>query len=342
MPVGGLTVERSDRCSGQTLVVIVLFMFALLGMCAMAIDVGSWYQVKRNLQNDADAAALAGAGVLPAGWSAAQTSAASNFSKNAKTGETAVYQNTKTLVANDTVKVTVSRPAPTYFAKMFGIGSVHVTATASATMKSYTKVIPKGNVMPWGIMKNSFNPGSSYTLYTDNSTPNNGAISLPVMNSSNTACTGTSGASDYRDSITGPANGGLNTCPISVGDVEPVKTGQNSGPTRQGIDTRITSWQSVSSIVTIGSNGTATILQPNSPQLVILPIIEDMGGGTTFPSGSGNVRIVGFAYFVITGYSNGGKTVTGTFVTAQGVNDGWETGAWDGGKNTAYTIELTN
>ena len=100
MPVGGLTVERSDRCSGQTLVVVVLFMFALLGMCAMAIDVGSWYQVKRHLQNNADAAALAGAGVLPAGWSAAQTSAASNFAKNAKTGETAAYQNTK---ANPTI-----------------------------------------------------------------------------------------------------------------------------------------------------------------------------------------------------------------------------------------------
>ena len=266
----------------------------------------------------------------------------SNFSKNAKTGETAVYQNTKTLAPNDTVKVTVTREAPTYFAKTFGIGSVHITATASATMKSYTKVISNGNVMPWGIMKNSFNPGASYSLYTDNSTPNNGAISLPVMNSSNTACTGTSGASDYRDSITGPANGGLNVCPVSVGQVIDVKTGQNSGPTRQGIDNRITSWAPVSSIVTIGPNGTATVLQPNSPQLVILPIIEDMTGGTIFPSGSGQVRIVGFAYFVITGYSNGGKTVTGTFVTIGNVNNQWSTGAWDGNKNTAYTIELTN
>jgi hypothetical protein len=75
---------------------------------------------------------------------------------------------------------------------------------------------------------------------------------------------------------------------------------------------------------------------------VILPIIEDMSGGTTFPSGGGQIRIVGFAFFIITGYSNGGKTVTGTVVTAQTVNDQWKTGAWDGSKNTAYTIELTN
>jgi hypothetical protein len=42
---------RSPAQRGQTLPVIVLFMFALLGMCALAIDVGSWYQGKRATQN---------------------------------------------------------------------------------------------------------------------------------------------------------------------------------------------------------------------------------------------------------------------------------------------------
>ena len=316
-------------------------MFALLGVCALAIDLGSWYQVRRHVQADADAAALAGASQLPSGWTAARTTAQANFGKNALSGEAAAYQNTTTLAANDTVTVTVTRNAPSYFARIFGKDSATISATASATIEAYTRVVSRGNVMPWGIMRNSFVPGSSYTLYTDNSTPNNGAISLPVMNSSNTSCSATSGASDYRDSITGPANGGLNVCPVSVGQVVPVKTGQNSGPTRQGIDTRITSWSSVSSIVGIDQYGTATVLQPNSPQLVILPIIEDMNGGTTFPSGSGSVRVVGFAYFVMTGYANGGKTVTGTFVALQNNDDQWSTGAWDSHKSTAYTIELT-
>jgi Flp pilus assembly protein TadG len=60
---------------GQSLVVITLFMMSLLGMAAMAIDVGSWYQTKRSLQADADSAALAGVASLPAGWSYAQTAA---------------------------------------------------------------------------------------------------------------------------------------------------------------------------------------------------------------------------------------------------------------------------
>ena len=40
---------------GQTIVLIVVFMFVLLGMCAMAIDVGIWYQDKRSVQATADA-----------------------------------------------------------------------------------------------------------------------------------------------------------------------------------------------------------------------------------------------------------------------------------------------
>ena len=57
---------------GQTLPVVVLFMFGLLGVSGLVIDVGSLYQQKQAVQAAADAAALAGAAQLPAGWSAAQ------------------------------------------------------------------------------------------------------------------------------------------------------------------------------------------------------------------------------------------------------------------------------
>ena len=59
--------SRSDTATetGQALVVIVLFLFVLLGMAAMVIDVGYAYYAHRNLQADVDAAALAGAQELP-------------------------------------------------------------------------------------------------------------------------------------------------------------------------------------------------------------------------------------------------------------------------------------
>jgi hypothetical protein len=203
---------------------------------------------------------------------------------------------------------------------------------------SYTKVVSTGQVMPWGVMRASWVLGNQYSLYVDNSTPNNGALSLNTKSGSG-SCQGTSGANDYSNEV----SGGLQVCDVSVGDVVPVKTGQNTGPTKQGIDNRITTWDPVSAIVQFTANGQAIILKPNSLQLVLLPVVEDMSGGTTWPSGSGTVRVVGFASFVLTqpGYTNGGKTVLGTFVGLQMNNSSWTTGAWTPGANTAYTVELT-
>src|SRR5436190_23536213 len=56
---------------GQTLPLVVFFMFSLIGVVGVAIDVGSWYQSKQSLQAAADAAALAGASQILASWSAA-------------------------------------------------------------------------------------------------------------------------------------------------------------------------------------------------------------------------------------------------------------------------------
>src|SRR5215831_16343003 len=170
---------------GQTVALIVVFMFVMLGMCAVAIDVGSWLQDRRAAQAAADASALAGASQLPAGWSNAQTAATSEFT-----------------------------------------ASKAINATATATVLSYTKVVSAGQVMPWGVMRNSWVLGQQYSLYVDNSTPNNGALSLKGKDSSNN-CLSTSGANDYSNEI----NSVLPVCDISVGDIEPVKTGQNTGPT---------------------------------------------------------------------------------------------------------------
>lgn len=124
-----------------------------------------------------------------------------------------------------------------------------------------------------------------------------------------------------------------------------MKPGQNAGPTRQGIDTRITTWKSLDQIVQIDANGHATVIDPTSPQLVLIPVVEDPNGQTNWLNGSGWVRVVGFAWFVITpapGYTNNGKTVTGVFVGLEDVaTAGDTTGAYNPNNNTDYTIELT-
>jgi Flp pilus assembly protein TadG len=328
---------------GQVVALAVLWMVVLLGMGAVAIDVGSWYLAKRQVQASVDAAALAGAGQLPAGWSTAQTAAAATFATNGKPGDTAITENTTTLASNDTVKVSGVRFSPSYFANVFGIDSATIRATASATVKSYSKISSTGQVMPWAIMRASWALGSQYSIYTDNTSSNNGALSLPLNDSSGNCDTSTTGGDDYRQSITGPGAGGSAVCDVSVGEILSVKSGQNTGPTKQGIDSRIASWDPLSAIVQITGNGNAVILKPNSPQLVILPVVESLSGGTTWPGGAGQVRVVGFACFVLTqpGYADGGKSVLGTFVGLQLTDTGWTTGGFDPTKNTAYTIELT-
>jgi Flp pilus assembly protein TadG len=333
--------RRASDESGQTLVVFVLFMFAVIGMAGLAIDVGHWYQDKQAVQAEADAAALAGVSQLPNGWSSAVSAASSNFAKNAKAGDSPTYTNTTDLTNHDSVTVTITRPSKSFFTSAFGIDSVDVTASAQATVQSYTTVTSNHDIMPWGVMKNSFTPGQPYQIYTDNSSSNNGALSLPYVN--NTNCPVPNGANPYRDEI----SGALNACPISISEMLDVKPGQNAGPTRQGIDTRITNWKPLNQIVSFSDPAHATVLDASSKQLVLIPIVEDPNGGTNWLNGSGQVRVVGFAWFVITGppgYTSNGKTVTGTFV---GLEDpatvGDQTGGWNQNtnQNLATTISLT-
>jgi Flp pilus assembly protein TadG len=334
-----------DSERGQTIVLIVVFMFVLLGMSALAIDVGLWYQDKRSVQASADAAALAGASVLPVGFSTAQTSATSEFNQNKQPGDSATIVNSSNLTSNDSVTVTVTRTAPSFFAKLLGKNSVTIKATAIATVKSVTTLASNFDVMPWAVMKTTYTLGAQYPIYTDNSSSNNGAVSLPYQNGTN--CPTPNGANPYRDEI----SGALNACSIDVGQALDLKSGQNAGPTAQGLNTRITAWKTFNQIVQLVGNNTYTILDSTSKQLVLIPVVTNMAGGTTWPNGSAQVKVVGFAWFVIESCgtvtspsycaNNDGKEVNGRFVNIQDTDPNNGLGGYNPGSNTDYQIELT-
>src|SRR5258708_7563957 len=48
------------RQDGQVLVMFAFVLVVMLGTAALAVDYGSWLLTRRSLQNDADAASLAG------------------------------------------------------------------------------------------------------------------------------------------------------------------------------------------------------------------------------------------------------------------------------------------
>ena len=182
-------------------------------------------------------------------------------------------------------------------------------------------------------MRHDFRTNVPYTFYADGLSSTNGPLSLPVQSSTG-GCHGTGGGNDYRQSVASSAD----ACPLAVGALVPTKPGTMVGPTKQGLDDRISIYEPITSIVRFSPDGTADILEPDSPQLVTIPIVVNPDGTTTWPRG-GNVRVVGFAYFVITGYRNGGKEVDGYLLRAAQHTDE-PTTAWTADAGV-YTIELS-
>lgn len=325
---------------------LVILLMSLLGVAAFAIDCGLWAVNRSQVQNAADAAALAGAAGIPGGWGTANGYATGQYAKNGLGADAVGVRQTTDLQANDSVTVTASRVVPTEFASLFGLHSVTVSATARATIESFTQMNGIG-VMPWGVLQGSYTPGQPYPIYTkDTGNANNGAISLPYVNNAN--CPVPNGANVYSDEIAGTTQ----VCPVSVGETLDTKPGDNSGKTAQGLNLRITNWESLSQIVQFNSDGTAVLLDPTSPQLVIIPVLTNQDGQSDWPNGtSAPMTVVGFAWFVVTScgdpshptycQTNDGKEVNGVFVNLDSSPSIGTPGPYDPGSNTAYTIELT-
>ena len=323
---------------------LVLFLMSLLGVAAFVIDYGMWSVNRSQVQSAADAAALAGASGIPG--NVASSYANGEYTKNGKPSDAVGVLSTTNLAPNDSVTVNASRSVGTGFAGIFGIHSVTVSASARATIQSFSQVNGL-NVMPWGVLQGSYTPGSPYPIYTkDTANANNGAISLPYVNNAN--CPVPSGASIYSDEIAGTTQ----VCPVSVGETVNTKPGDNSGKTAQGLNLRITSWETVDQIVQFQNDGTATLIDPNSPQLVIIPVLTNQSGQSQWPNGtSAPMTVVGFAWFVITScgdpahptycQTNDGKEVNGVFVNLDTSQSFGTPGPYNPQSNTAYTVVLT-
>jgi Flp pilus assembly protein TadG len=335
--------HRSE--GAQTLPFVILLLTGLLGASALVIDLGNLYQQRQAVQAAADSAALAGATQLPTGWATAQAAASQTYAKNGRASDSVAITQSTDLTAGDSVTVTATRSAPTFLARLFGINSGTVRATARATVESYTSYTSTGNVLPFGVMKGNYTLGQSYTIYGDGSSSNNGGLSLDI--SSGGGCGPAGGASDLRNTV----NGTDIACPIAVGDTIDTKPGNNTGPVAQGLNDRITTWKTFNQIVQVIGNGQYTLLDPSSPQLVLIPVVLNTSGGSTWPNGAGQVKVVGFAWFVITGCGNpsiqgncqnsDGKYVNGTFVGLSDSGTSGSTGAWDPQDGSATAVRLT-
>jgi Flp pilus assembly protein TadG len=127
--------------SGQAMILTLLCMTCLLGFVAFAADIGTLLHAKRNLQIAADSAAIAGAAELNYGdmTAAGQAAAAQNGVVIGTNGGAVAINNPPTEGAYagqpasaGYVEAIVSQSQPTFFMKVFKIGSQTVAARAVA------------------------------------------------------------------------------------------------------------------------------------------------------------------------------------------------------------------
>jgi Flp pilus assembly protein TadG len=125
------------RESGQALVLIALMVPVLIGFLGLAVDFGRLASQQRVLQNQADAAALAGGADLSEYYQSACTDASTSLTTNGATATStcSVYQ---TNYPNDTIKVTLTQSLPMDFMPVLGIKTQTLTATAVAEATSIT------------------------------------------------------------------------------------------------------------------------------------------------------------------------------------------------------------
>jgi hypothetical protein len=122
--------RRDER--GQAIVLMTLSLVVIMGMATLVLDVGSWYHTKRRLQGTADAAALAGAQLLPNDSSGAQSQALVYANKNGGDVAGANITVTSTVLPNDTISVRARKTDPGIFSSLFGIASADIDARAKA------------------------------------------------------------------------------------------------------------------------------------------------------------------------------------------------------------------
>jgi Flp pilus assembly protein TadG len=311
---------------GQVLVIFSLCLVAIIAMTGLVIDGGLTFVQKREQQNVADAAVLAGAyAYVNSGNSgdavpAAQAAAAANGFSNGSDGVT-VAVSTSMVDGALNVTATVTKPHRNYFSGIVGFASWPVTTTATAiggmpnaamgampiifNKKAFPHAVGAGAEMSWD------EPGTGNEDVPQNAVQFNWTV----------FCTANGTGNGNPGSGNGGCNGDSNTVTDLInnrGHSTVVKLNDDIGPLNAGA--HATLFSDLADLVGTDHN--------EFP----VAIVNDDG------------TMVGWAMFHLTGSVGGStKQIRGYFVSP--VNRGVlkiEQGAGTGGNYGDTTVHLTN
>lgn len=135
--------QARERSRGQVLVVFAGSVVILMMMAALVVDVAWFWVNSLRVQRAADAAALAGAVMLPSRVADAYTLAEEEATKNGyRAGGTVTVTPHWDKGEPRRLDVTISAPVSTYFMRVIGISSIPIVRTAKA---EYTLPVPMGS-----------------------------------------------------------------------------------------------------------------------------------------------------------------------------------------------------
>lgn len=336
------------RERGQVLIMAALLMPMLLGMTAIAIDVGRVAAERRSLQNAADAAALAAVQDLP-NQTAARTSAlewAANHgvdSGNVSVSFSYAGNEDDDHDGDDdhatTVTVVIDNQIEFVFARILGVNNTQVAARASATKASFGG---GGQIVPWGVLESVIDGSSNGALVTmkyDAQNPLNGNFGAVRIDGSDstyyedaikygsdsTVCSESTAGCAPADC---PGASCVETAPECDGYECRPKTGNMTGPTRNGVDYRMNNTTAACDTFaeTFQQDASGNYrLDPDcnpwldggsgSLRVIIIPVVEAFGNGSSDP-----LKVESFALMYLEGYEAGACTgnsceINGRFIT---------------------------
>lgn len=331
---------------GQVLVVFALVLFVLLGMAALAVDVGYLFSVRHELQRSADAGALAGASAFQEGpWDNTDLSSPTMVAADTRARDIAsrdhvsrvpLDRNAEVAVsfpATDRIRVTTSRTANLFFARVLGVTSRPVNATAVAEAAVANRGLrclkPWGVPLPWDDADgdNKYDPGervysldelgAGFRIILKVGEPFNNPNNLDNIASLQQesghffalSLCDDSGGADYRNRIEAPC---LDDCQVNEGDLVDLKTGNTVGPTRQGVDGLIATDAGATydpATNEVRDSGYAD--WHDSPRLVKVPLYDP---NQMLRQGSTQMQVDAFGGFWLEGYNTSQGTVIGYYV----------------------------
>lgn len=354
--------------NGAILLMVAILLVVLIGIAALAIDLGQLYIARQRAQNVCDAAALAAIRHIdparldvtrPIATQVAMDCALANnqsgYWKVFQTGAQAEGVSVS-FPSDDSVRADADVPVDYAFAGIFGLksGKAHAHAVARLTIVRSMRL----PFIPIGVCQSiaqNLEFGEATILKSDTwrKQGNNDSFIGPGNFAPLVLPGDKKGGKDYEDRLSGDKDDPVT---LNIGDEIETKPGNMVGPTNKGVSARIkkdtvytgtggeSAWDEwLRDYQTEGNTSFST-----SPRLVVCPIIADPD--PPLNGRSGTVSVVGFAAFFIDNevindldgakYVQIGAYFVGAVYSPEEINATWWMGPSGGSSGTVVGARL--